>query len=193
VVKSRLEAVGLGQFCLALHAAGAKPSAVIDALREREGLAPPRIPAAATAAQDQAARSRAEIKAHLEAPHAEAGPLGETVHAYIGRLAELERVLPRLPALLRGRADELPAALGHADVSEARGSLETLETAARTANALGVDPATCPFRPLDRTDLFPNERQQLLQGLERLVEAGAGGLQGPPDRVAGPRRLRGRG
>ena len=49
-------------------------------------------------------------------------------HAYIGRLAELERVLPRLPALLRGRADDLPAALGHADVSEARGRLETSET-----------------------------------------------------------------
>ncbi len=171
VVKSRLEKVGLGQFCLALHAAGAKPSAVIEALREREGLAPPRIPAAATAAQDQAARSRAEIKAHLEALHAEAGPLGETVHAYIGRLAELTRVFPRLPALLRDRTDDLPAPLGQAEISEAQEKLETLETAARDAAARGVDLATSPFRLLDRTDLFPDEREALLRGLEQLVQA----------------------
>lgn len=44
VVKARLDRVGLGPFCLPLHAAGAKPAAVIQALRRREALVAPPMP-----------------------------------------------------------------------------------------------------------------------------------------------------
>ncbi len=171
VVKSRLEKAGLGHFCLALHAAGAKPSAVIEALRERQALAPPRIAASSVAAELQAVRTRTEIKAHLEALHTEAGPLGETVHAYVGRLAELTRLFPRLPSLLRGRAGDMPMNLNQTDIEAAKERLEILETASRAASLAGINTATCPFRLLDRTDFFPEEREALFSGLEQLVEA----------------------
>jgi hypothetical protein len=171
VVKERLETVGLGGFCLALHTAGAKPEAVIDALRKRELMLPPQLSSAAIVLDLQARRARDEIQSHLNTLHAEAGPLGETVHAYIGRLTELARNLPRLPALLRGCARELPPVLGHTDLSEAQRRLESLEKVAREATAAGVDITNSPFKVLDRTDLFPDERESLMRGLERLVTA----------------------
>lgn len=171
VVKSRLDKAGLGHFCLPLHAAGAKPAAVIEALKERAELKAPRLPVSAVAARSEIARSRDALKAHLEALHAEAGPLGETVHAYIGRLADLTRVLPSLPALLRSSASGLPSSIKHSDSSEARERLEILETAARTAVGLGINVAASPLRILERADLFPDERDALLRWLEELVEA----------------------
>jgi very-short-patch-repair endonuclease len=171
VVKERLETVGLGEFCLALHTAGAKPEAVIDALRKREAMLPPRLSSAAIVSDLQARRARDEIQSHLNTLHAEAGPLGETVHAYIGRLAELARNLPRLPALLRGCARDLPPVLSQTSLSEAQRRLESLETAARAATAAGVDITNSPFKALDRTDLLPDERESLMRGLGRLVTA----------------------
>ncbi|MBL6081945.1 DUF4011 domain-containing protein [Belnapia sp. T18] len=171
VVKSRLNKAGLGHFCLPLHAAGAKPAAVIEALKERADLRAPRLPASVVAARSEIARARDALRSHLEALHAEAGPLGETVHAYIGRLTDLTRLLPSLPALLRSRASGLPSSIEHNDSSEARDHLETLETAARAASSLGINVAASPFRVLGRADLFPDECAALLSGLEELVEA----------------------
>lgn len=171
VVKSRLDKAGLGHFCLPLHAAGAKPVAVIEALKGRAELKAPPIPARAETARSEIARTRNAIKAHLEALHTKAGPLGETVHAYIGRLADLTRLLPRLPALLSGRTGALPSSIEYSESSEARERLETLETKARDAESLGIKVVASPFRVLDRADLFSDECEALLRGLEALVEA----------------------
>jgi very-short-patch-repair endonuclease len=171
VVKSRLDKVGLGHFCLPLHAAGAKPTAVIAALKERAAMRAPRVPPNFEAARSGIARARDALKAHLDAVHAEAGPLGETVHAYIGRLADLTRLLPSMPALLRGRVGDVPATIDHGSASEARERLEALEAAARAAESLEINVMASPFRILDRADLFPDEIEALLDGLEDLVEA----------------------
>ncbi len=171
VVKSRLDRVGLGHFCLPLHASGAKPSAVIEALKEREGIEAPQIGQAATAAANQVKRARTEINGHLAAVHAEVGPLGETSHRYIGRLAELTRVLPHLPSLLRAGASRLPSEMSGMDIADAKQALEALEAASRSAEAQGVAVATSPFCVMDRANLFPDERDALIDGLQALERA----------------------
>lgn len=171
VVKSRLDRVGLGHFCLSLHASGAKPSAVVEALKEREGIVAPQITQAGTAAMNQAKRARTEINGHLATLHAEVGPLGETAHRYIGRLAELTRVLPHLPSLLRAGASRLPPEMSDMDIADAKQALEALEAASRSAEAQGVSVATSPFRIMDRADLFPDERDALIDGLQALEGA----------------------
>ncbi|WP_160123121.1 DUF4011 domain-containing protein [Rhodovarius lipocyclicus] len=161
VVKQRLERVGLGAFCLSLHSAGARPAAVIEALRARDAL-PRTAPARNAASLAEAAQARAEIDRHLAVMHAKAGPEEETVHALIGRLAELGRLFPHLPGLLRGVA--LPVPADAAAPRLARRKLGAVEAACQ-----GFDPAASPFRGLTRSDLFPEERETLLAGIATLA------------------------
>ncbi len=161
VVKQRLERVGLGAFCLSLHSAGARPAAVIEALRQRDAL-PRTAPASNAASLAEAARAKAEIDRHLAVMHAKAGPEDETVHDLIGRLAELGRQYPALPGLLRGVV--LPAPADAAAPRLARRKLEAVEAAAQ-----GFDPAASPFAGLTRADLFPEERERLLAGIAKLA------------------------
>ena len=63
VVKKRLDSVGLGQFCLSLHAAGARSAAVIDALRERDALRP-RFVESADVLERRMQRARGELREH---------------------------------------------------------------------------------------------------------------------------------
>ena len=176
VVKAMLGRVGLDRFCLPLHAAGAKPSTVIETLRSREALAVPRLATVAAAGNGQALRARSELKAHLVALHAEVGPVGETVHALVGRLAELGRVLPDLPAMLRNRATELPDSIDAAATAVAHERLETLETASVAPERPGWNPCVSPFRLLERADLFPDEQAALLEELGTLAR-GCEGLR----------------
>ena len=169
VVKSRLDRVGLGPFCLALHSAGAKTSVVIEALKARERLtvsrsAPPK------ASDGEAERARLGLAGHLAAMHSIVGPMDETVHALVGRLAELGRVVPELPALLRGWAPDMPDPIDAQASAQARSLLETLEAASVVAARPGWNPATSPLRVLERADLFQDEQALLLQRLNKLVE-----------------------
>jgi hypothetical protein len=96
VVKSRLDAVGLGHFCLTLHAAGAKPTAVIEALKERAALG--RHDATVVTPADSTVHwARSEIGAHLNTFHSRVGPFGETIHRLIGKISELGRRFPEFP------------------------------------------------------------------------------------------------
>ncbi|RVT99477.1 DUF4011 domain-containing protein [Rhodovarius crocodyli] len=161
VVKQRLDRVGLGAFCLSLHSAGARPAAVIEALRQRDAL-PRTAPAGNAASLAEAARAKTEIDHHLAVMHAKAGPEDETVHDLIGRLAELGRQYPALPGLLRGVV--LPAPGDAAAPRLARRKLEAVQAAAQ-----GFDPAASPFAGLARSDLFPEEREKLLAGIATLA------------------------
>jgi very-short-patch-repair endonuclease len=182
VVKSRLERVGLGDFCLALHSTGAKPAAVIQALRKREAMPAPHVRAAEDV-DAQARRAKQELGTHIRAMHETAGPRGETVHALIGRLAELARVLPRLPAMLRGRALEFPHSLTAVATMEARERLEALEAAAAAPERPDWNPAKSRFKILDRADLFPDEQESLLVDLGRIA-AEAGQLESTVEDLA---------
>jgi len=99
VVKNRLDRVGLGMFCLPLHAAGAKPAAVIEALRRREATTRPNYPQANNL-RLQAGRAKQELLRHIRAMREKVGPRDESVLSLIGRLAELTRLLPHLPSAL---------------------------------------------------------------------------------------------
>ncbi len=172
VVKTRLDRVGLGPFCLPLHAAGAKPAAVIKALRSRETMVAPPAPRG-DAAEQHASSARQALRGHLDALHTQAGPQGETVHALIGRMTELARVLPQLPRLLRAQAGDLPDTIAAVSPLEARRQLEALEASATPPERPDWNPSVSPFRRLDRIDLFPDEQEALFDCLDRVIAAGA--------------------
>ncbi|MBV8520623.1 MAG: DUF4011 domain-containing protein, partial [Acetobacteraceae bacterium] len=167
-VKSRLDQVGLERFCLTLHAGEARPAAIIEALRrevdrrEEAGCADGGL---APLSGIEAERARSELKKHIEALHQGAGPRGETVHALIGRLAELRRLLPHLPDLLRPFAHHLSFSIDAPKYSAAREKLEALQNAANSPERLGWNPATSPFSVLERADLLPDEQADLLAAL----------------------------
>ena len=96
VVKSRLDRVGLGDFCLTLHSAGARPATVIETLKRRAGMHAPR-PRPAGAEATHVALAKSEMSAHLDALHARLGPNGETVHVLIGQYTGIEARRPYLP------------------------------------------------------------------------------------------------
>lgn len=167
VVKSRLDRVGLGHFCLGLHSSGAKPSVVIDALRTRATLG--RV---STVLRDQGEiqiqRAKAELGAHLRALHAEVGPNGETAYCLIGRLTDLARALPNLPRILRNAAVELPQRIDAEGVVIARDHLEVLEQAATPSATEGWNPYALPFHVLERTEMFQDEQSLLFETLALL-------------------------
>ena len=188
VVKSRLDRVGLGDFCLTLHSAGARPATVIETLKRRAGMHAPR-PRPAGAEATHVALAKSEMSAHLDALHARLGPNGETVHVLIGQYTGIEARRPYLPAVLREAAATLPESVmsslatpltcgeglqGHAEgvhlAVDARQRLETLEDAARPIQPFGRYPSEAPFRILTRTDLFPDEQQSLIAALETISQ-----------------------
>lgn len=166
VVKVRLDKVGLGHFCLTLHASGAKPAAVIDALHKRANLPQPR-PILNSDAVARARRARAEINKHLDAMHAIVGPRAESVHALIGRVTDLGRLLPHLPELLRTFASNIPDDLELETYEVARERLEVLEAAANQTVPRNWNPAASEFRALKRIDLFQDEQAQLIDALKQ--------------------------
>ena len=175
VVKSRLDRVGLGEFCLALHSAGAKPAAVIEALRKREKRWPPHVFGRPRRCRRKPGRVKQELRTHIGTMHEAAGPRGETVHALIGRLAELARVLPRLPSVLRARVTEFPNSVAAVATMEARERLEALETAAAAPERPGWNPAASKFKSHSSTEptCFRMSRKSLLVDLRQIAGASA--------------------
>ena len=167
VVKSRLDRKGLGQFCLPLHSTSARPAAVIEALQTRASAKLP-FEISIKPLRVQAQNAKAQLKAHLDTLHAQAGLNGETVHTLIGRLAELGQMFPDFPQLLRSRIADLPASIDAGAHFAARVSLEALETIVADGGS-DWNPRKSPFWILDRADLFPDEQEQLFEALEIAV------------------------
>ena len=157
VVKSRLDAVGLGDFCLTLHATGAKPSAVIEALRIREAMQPPRS-SGASYVDTKIVMPRSVLNTYLAAFHERIGPFGESAHDLIGRLSDLERNFPDLPVVrLRSRRAELPASIDGTAVMEARRKLGLLRASSVVAEKQDWYPVfRCFGRSTDQTCLVTN-------------------------------------
>jgi very-short-patch-repair endonuclease len=176
VVKSRLDKVGLGHFCLTLHASGAKPSVVIDALRSRAALGHV-SPYSRDALEVQIQRAKAELGAHVRALHTPIGPNGETAYSLIGRLTDLARVLPDLPRILRSAARELPERIDSPGVVVARERLEVLEQTVAPPKRPEWNPYALPFRILERVELFQDEQDLLFETLA-LLSAGCVSLMG---------------
>jgi hypothetical protein len=167
VVKARLDRVGLGDYCLTLHAAGAKPASVIEALKRRAQQQPPR-PMSSGQEATYVAQAWSEIGKHLKALHAPIGPDGETAHTLIGRFTEIEARRPEFRSALRRSQLTLPPEMSSEMVTVARQSLQALDEAARQSEQNGRPPSSSPFRILTRTDLLPDEQEDLIRTLRAL-------------------------
>jgi very-short-patch-repair endonuclease/RecA/RadA recombinase len=173
VVASRLDAAGLGQFCLALHGSNARPADAIALLKERQGMRPP---APARSRADQARVARNELMEHLRVLHSGIlnrglGDHGETAHALIGRLAQLEHEHPMLPGLLRGASATLDPMPDAAALTRAITVLTALEDGVRLPEGGAQSLVDSPWRTLIRSDLLPYEQSELLEALERCADA----------------------
>jgi hypothetical protein len=167
VVKSRLDKVGLGEFCLTLHPAGAKPATVVEALKRQAERHSPR-PTPPDQGATHIAIAKSEMGSYLKVLHAEIGPHAETAHDLIGQFTDIERKHPNLPSIFHGTAAMVPSAITREMTAIARQRLEALEDAAGPIGTSGRRPADSPFRGLERNNLFPDEQQELLSALERI-------------------------
>ena len=104
VVKSRLEAIGLGDFVLALQAGSASRAAVIKHLKARLALAPEAPPAALFERVKAFRETRAQLAAYLAALAARFAQTGMSVHEILSRCIALAPVAEGLPETLRGAA-----------------------------------------------------------------------------------------
>ena len=168
VVKSRLDRVDLGDYCLTLHSAGAKPATVIDALKRRAARRAPR-PLVGGQGEAHIASGKSEIGKHLTALHAAIGPDGETAHALIGRYTGIQRTMPDLRFNFRTHSTHIPREIGSELVAAARRHLQALEDAAWPRNRPNWNPAGSPFKVLTRADLLPDEQDEFLQSLETIL------------------------
>lgn len=80
VVKDRLDQAGLGEFCLELHAAKAKPKEVIESLQERINLRPESQPSGTASA---ARSTRDTLNAYAEALHRRHDETGRSAFDWI--------------------------------------------------------------------------------------------------------------
>ena len=104
VVKSRLEAIGLGDFVLALQAGSASRAAVIKHLKARLALAPEAPPAALFERVKAFRETRAQLASYLAALAARFAQTGMSVHEILSRCIALAPVAEGLPETLRGAA-----------------------------------------------------------------------------------------
>jgi very-short-patch-repair endonuclease len=164
VVRRRLDATGLGQFCLSLHGSGAKPADVIKVVKERaEASQPPPRPPRGNAAD----LARGNLRQHLDVMHAAIGAQGKTAHAAIGRLAMLEQAHPSLPSLLRTAVAAATALPRDTSLDGAQSALTALQDAARLADGTFQPLTGSPWQNLRRT-LLQHEQDDLLDLLAEL-------------------------
>jgi len=91
VVKSRLERVGLGDFCLELHSTKSRRSNVLAEL-ERVLSQPMPSPSPAAAQAQQLSRLRDNLNAYVRALHEAIAPTGMTPYYAMGRVALLRNI-----------------------------------------------------------------------------------------------------
>lgn len=158
VVRSRLDAIGLGPYCLELHSTKLHKAGVVQQIRDAiEAKAPGRQSGWSSQGQDLQ-QQRVALNEALEALH-EDRPLGMSLYAAIGRLAK---------DLSKARA--LPLALG--DLSQRSGVdlLRLRKAAARAAEAMQNRPSgAAVFDVFSETP--PEDDQQFFQALSSLRQA----------------------
>jgi very-short-patch-repair endonuclease len=166
VVRRRLDATGLGQFCLSLHGAGAKPAEAVTALKERVETSRPRSPPPRTSTIDIV---RNTLREHLDVMHASCGGRGETAHRLIGQLARLEQTHSHFARLLRRTVAAAVGIAGDVSIEAARSALTALEDSARGADGSPGRLSESVWQELTRS-LLQYEQEDLLEALGELAE-----------------------
>jgi very-short-patch-repair endonuclease len=166
VVRKRLDATGLGQFCLSLHGPGAKPADAIAALKERVQAPSPRPVSRRSNTADVA---RGNLQQHLDVMHTTIEQVGASAHGLIGRLARLEQAHPGLPRLLRAAVARAAALPKDISLDAARLALTALQDAARQADGTFRPLTGSPWQRLTRS-LLQHEQDDLLDRLGALSQ-----------------------
>ncbi len=153
VVKNRLDAAGLGDFCLELHSDKASRTAVLASLRSRMDMALPQYETGKiTALRANLEKRKKDLTSYVEKMNAAAGNTGRTVHDVIWGHARTKDRLANGPKGLRDVRLETPLEIGAFDLEELQRIAASLDAA---AIALGDDarPSAQPWRGIGRTDL----------------------------------------
>lgn len=153
VVRSRLDAAGLGEFCLELHSDKASRTAVLSSLRSRMDMSLPRYETGnITALRINLDKRKKDLTSYVEKMNAAAGNTGRTVHDVIWGHARTKERLASGPKGLRDVRLEAPLEIGGFDLEELKRIAASLDAA---AIALGDDakPSAQPWRGIGRTDL----------------------------------------
>ncbi|WMT87483.1 DUF3320 domain-containing protein [Pelagibacterium sp. 26DY04] len=101
VVKSRLEAVGLGEFVLPLQADRSSREQVVSSIRRRIGMEPVAPPRDYQNRIERFRHTRSELAAYIEAISAPFGNTGRTVHDVLGKGIATSHRLDGLPREFR--------------------------------------------------------------------------------------------
>lgn len=102
VVKSRLEAVGLGEFVLPLQADRSTREAVIGSVRNRLSMAPAQTPRDLRERMEHLKRSRAQINSYINTLGSTFAQTGYTVYDILGKSIVTGPLLDQLPQALVG-------------------------------------------------------------------------------------------
>lgn len=101
VVKSRLEAVGLGEFVLPLQAERSTREQVINSLRDRMAMETPRAPRHYDTKLSEFQRLRSNLNTYVETVAKDFGSSGLTIYEVLGKAIKANDVLGSAPAAFR--------------------------------------------------------------------------------------------
>ena len=167
VVKSRLEAVGLGEFVLPLQAERSTREQVINSLRDRLGMDTPRTPREFETKLSEFQRLRSNLNAYVETVAQDFGSSGLTVFEVLGKAIKANEILRSAPTAFRdppiSKADRLSKA-DYAQILEAADAFDRAydDTAHALEYWLGVCPARTDAIELDQVRTLASDASEAL-------------------------------
>jgi very-short-patch-repair endonuclease len=160
VVRRRLEALGLGEFCLELHSHKARKQALLKdlerALRQRER----RRPEIPTRELDRFRKARDQLAAYGEALLADMPPVAETVYSILSCAASLRLQLQ--DAGVQWPHDIPPPNLEGFVRDELLDAFRTTRTLQTALSDLGMLPGAHPWSGVDSRKILPFDRERVI-------------------------------
>jgi very-short-patch-repair endonuclease len=173
VVQKKLEAAGLGDFCLAIHSDDATPTRVLESIRLRMDHQFP-VPHQMESLQDQLDRSREVLNEYLRLQSAAIGPNGETLNQLQWKVAKAR--LEEVPGLEDPKVVPTPTAI------EFQSNVSQLRTFERMIQEL-KEPRESPWWGFLADRVLPNEQDSILSTLRQMRQS-AGNLRDTLARTA---------
>ncbi len=158
VVQKKLEAAGLGDFCLAIHSDDATPTRVLESIRLRMDHQFP-VPRQVESLQDQLDRSREALNEYLRLQSAGIGPGGETLNELQWKVAKAR--LEEVPGLEDPKVVPTPTA------TEFQSNVSQLRTFERMIQEL-KEPRKSPWWGFLADRVLPNEQDGILSTLRQM-------------------------
>ena len=167
VVKKRLDAVGLGDFCLELHSHKTRKSEVLKALRSRLDKRPPMVvQGAVDAAIAERAQAQAKLNHYVQRMNEPAGDTGLTVHALLSGSCARDSAFVHLPPALSSARLPNPLLLTphkRADLGELALALEDEQYRIAPYGTWTEQ----PWRGVQNRDLARHQRGETLDSIRR--------------------------